>query len=233
MTKQNDRWFDQSDFTPEHDKIFLELMDEESLKYWINIILSRKKLDMCEIKIINISGEPALSGYPDVFPDIIITGKLVMNHMNDNIISKIDESGYPTINYKCSKCKREANIRYDKYTTQIDTPEEKNKYEIWKKLHYREDMRWNNECPCDSIKILIEIKPKIDSIGSILRQIKIYQQRMKDYSEDIKIYTLFTTDKSIDKNKYLELIKLLLSQNIIFIHMNGDIFNENQHDTTN
>ena len=99
------RWFDEEDFTPEHDEMMLDLMET-----WRNYLELYSPTDIKEYDTFKFVGEPCLEGYPPVYPD--------------GIIYRIREVGHVTPH------------------------------------------------------IVFEIKPKINSFGAILRQLRIYEERV-------------------------------------------------------
>jgi hypothetical protein len=138
------RWFDDEDFTPEHDRLMIDLMTN------YKEILERAFLKESSIEDRwEIFGEPSLDGYPPIYPDAIIQ--------------------------------------------LIRTIEDPNDCGLVFSPHYQ---------------FIIEIKPKIDSFGSVLRQIQMYRDRIKNlpyltkFSRSMfpgrSVMVLFTPDTRFD-----------------------------------
>ena len=78
MVLQSKLYPDEDDFTSEHDRIFLYL-----LEYWrdaVHELLNDADTKKWHIWEGNIIGEPRLDGYPPVFPDAIVSGSLYGMH---------------------------------------------------------------------------------------------------------------------------------------------------------
>ena len=120
------RFFDEEDFTSEHDKLFIYL-----LQNWKQILID-KKVEQLNWEAFEIIGEPCLEGYPPLFPDAIIKNR-------------------------------------------------------------------NGECP----RILFEIKPEIDSFSKVLRQLRLYQSRLKLDNNKIILVTHETKFDEIFKSQFM------------------------------
>lgn len=112
-SSNNKRWFDDEDFTPEHDEMMLDLM--ENWRVYLNVALRKAGFDEVEIYG-TIECEIGLGEYPTVYPDAI---------------------------------SRDAEAK-----------------------------RQNRE-HSERVMAIFEIKPKVHSFGSTLRQIKLYEQKAR------------------------------------------------------
>lgn len=150
MAKEK-RWFDDEDFTPEHDKLMIEIMTNGP-KYLHEYVPEYITAESLKVQW-SIKGEPCLEGYPPIYPDAIV-------------------------------CLLLHNKYYDKLVIEHT--------------------------------YVIEIKPRIDSFGSVLRQVQLYRSRMMDkrnrhwVSSEQMTMVLFTPDTRYDS--------LFKQQNIEVIH---------------
>lgn len=175
MPKQ-DRWFDQADFTPEHDKMMLWLM-----KKWKAVVLTvaAPLVGIPNDRSIELSGhfrgEPILNGYPPVFPDGIATGRLTYDH-RDRPIRRVED--YRGAYWRCGypHCPETCTTPHDAATVSQGS-----------------ELFWRYCCRGPRLIAILEIKPRIDSFGSVLRQLNLYRARCCDRKTNPSLYSENTT----------------------------------------
>lgn len=192
------RWFDDEDFTPKHDELMIWLM--ENWKVAVRYMLNQendslnKEFDIEENKFL---GEPEIKGYPSVYPDAIVSFNLSKHH--DGALIKVVDDENRKIIFKCPICSNTSTSDFSR-----------NESEFQKAKNFQHTYTWLENYKCkkeNSIDVLFEIKPKINSFGSVLRQIKIYQTR------GYKKVILITNDNRFDK--------FFNEQNITVFHPNA------------
>ena len=175
------RWFDQADFTSEHDRLF-----ERLLVAWKRLV--PKPLPGVTI-VGEIRGEPSLAGYPPIYPDAIAYGHFECDHRDAGIDWKANGG-------LCLQCR--AFVR--------EFP--------------RTEM-----CRAGDFKVVFEIKPKIDSLGSVMRQLQMYRDRA-----ELKIYNglghviLITSDSRFDDS--------FENQGFIVVHPSKNVYRTQRMELT-
>lgn len=173
--KSEKRWFDDEDFTPEHDLMMEWLfnnyksiirqrippmhMQSHRYKNHSRYKNHRIQIDPKKIDDIYLRMEPGYQGYPTVYPDADCLGTFT------DLKGEIDENG-----------------------------------EIYKRDNFNL-FYW----------FIFEIKTKITSFGSVLRQLQIYRSRIvREYDQDlISMIFLITDDERFDelfRNQMIEII---------------------------
>jgi hypothetical protein len=211
MTKKDHaaRWFDQADFDSTHDGIFANLLD-----HWRRIVPAYKGHVPYPIVHGEIMGEPALDGYPPVFPDAIAHGWYAADHRDSKVGVRFNHYANKHQAY-CRACCPDGgsvgdtrDISADELEAILGAPEPRRGYvsphvDGWQEkdavlleeykvaaAHYQHllssrlpqwatDQRWGVECTAKRFHVVFEIKPKIDSLGSVMRQLNLYGQRAK------------------------------------------------------
>ena len=230
---------DEDDFTSEHDRIFLYL-----LEYWrdsVHELLSESDAKKWHIWEGEIVGEPRLEGYPPVFPDAIVNGFLYGMHtkglerfwytMPESMSVPVDAD----FDIRCEVCNFNQRIRvtYPRFEfpgvgewafskrligdvdlwwrmQKLESDLIEKQYEESKAIAFEE---WGRsrvkkmqtefgsyvKSSGDTLqkhkghqfKLVYEIKPQIDSVGKVLRQLQEYRARtqppMRNYQSGDEI----------------------------------------------
>ena len=162
-TARAGRFFDDGDFTADHDAINAWVM----LGGWKKIAAAiyPEYTDFLG----EYRGEPPLEGYPTVYPDGLVTFiKALVDHRQDDLVVtkpfRLDDSS-PTgcARTKCPHCARIGYL----------TEEQTSEWELG-----RTGFRWNSPCKVQLAPLCIEIKGAIPTFGDVLRQMNIYRARL-------------------------------------------------------
>lgn len=199
--KNATRFFDEEDFTSDHDKVFLELLDK-----WQELLHRVPGVPVFTgIADGEIVGEPVAKGYPPVFPDALASGKFVNDHtkipVRVTFITGTGTSmeGYPTgngygrgkrvVQFGCAGegCQRGSYEEFESepFSSWSASPEQKADYETrnaaalvkWEQEQTQSSKFWTTPCPGREFTAIFEIKPKVDSFGRVLRQLQLYRTR--------------------------------------------------------
>jgi hypothetical protein len=168
------KWFDEDDFTPEHDAMMFELMRD--WREYINSLQLSYNDEPLFIGDGELEGEPSLHGkfggtvvYPDAIADLGVylyhPGYLRrMCYIRDKMVEAIEDE-----RYRCSKCHV---------------------------ITYKDKKCWINQ----RYNFIFEIKPQVHSFGSVLRQLKIYEERGSYNTVWVKpVVILVTNDRRYDE----------------------------------
>jgi hypothetical protein len=226
MEKKNElnRWFDEEDFTPEHDQMMVALM-QNFKDYCLPFIDAPKGSNITW----KIEGECGIGGYPIIYPDAIVHAMFDFNHdlstiedivleytweMEDSNGTRVVKNCGLSFEGRCSRCGVRCSAllsveTYRGFIDKYDGWEIKGEYKVDKKnilkfenllRHYADndvlaaDVKKN--VPHDdnsAMKVILEIKPRIISFGSVLRQLQLYKSRSKE-----SVIILITKDARYD-----------------------------------
>lgn len=201
--KTMERFFDEADFTPSHDEIF-----EHLIAHWTDYILPTIKCGDVTPNLVKawIDGEPALNGYPPLFPDAIGYAKLEYDHRKTPVRITVekdyqDYQEYSSVVVKCGVegCGHTEVMGELGKLSQYASDLEKT---IWNqkvsKLQERPNY-WLAPCNGGELRVLFEIKPNKESAGRILRQLKFYEEQLRESSSDYwQLMVLITPDSRFD-----------------------------------
>lgn len=230
MSRKNSRWPDEEDFTSEHDEMMIHLM--RNYKELLTPLL--KTENKVDYSFSDLDAEPCLSGYPPLYPDALVRVHYRYNHQRfgkppiqefdiyfcEETLKSGNGLGRPRIDLICPVCGKHHIILENGpldgcgYDASRFVPIRNHEY-VWsdKVLTRIEDFlrkyagsSITSDCKEEESKIfVIEIKPRIDSLGSVLRQVKLYRSRIAD-----SICVLLTKDARFDE--------LFKSQRIEVVH---------------
>ncbi len=205
--KTGQRFFDEEDFTPTHDGIFLSLLKGD---VWKPLVVRTVSLfEDARVAKGGIVGEPPLEGYPPVFPDAIAKFTLERDHRSVppglawwSPGSRNWDSRTNNLWIRCGAKDCTGSVvggrasAIEKALYDWVDPED------WP----RAARVMIDEAPLPPLKetcaveyrgetahfqVVLEIKPKIDSFGRTLRQLQLYRQRASspDYVTEIVLVT--------------------------------------------
>lgn len=152
MSKR-ERWFDEGDFTGWHDLVSnsLATKPEKWAMEIARVAIDESTVISAELK--DLQMEPLLEGYPTVFPDALGTLRTRCNHRSIPL-KQTRESNQVLLQCSARNCP------------------------CWDVGKYPQPsiVYWKEDCT-QQIKIVFEFKERIESLGSVLRQINIYRSR--------------------------------------------------------
>lgn len=159
-TTKSKRWFDEDDFTPQHDSIMISVM--EGWKQYLSNLYGQKygaeRLNLDG----KLFGEPELKGFPPVYPDAVAICDLRIGHSLE--LSELEV------------VRRDWNS-YQRRALYHKAPEFPDDCKVWCKCLCGGYLDDEFICHKERKYAILEIKPKIESFGATLRQLKIYEDR--------------------------------------------------------
>ena len=109
-------------------------------------------------------GEPPMEGYPPIFPDAIAHGSYVGDHRSRPLTVVPSEQEGEAI-LRCSFAPCRTSFRFD-----LKSGDPNNRV-------------WSKPCEGPNFLAVFEIKPAIDSVGRVLRQMQLYRERALAFAQ--------------------------------------------------
>ena len=209
---QSQFWADSRDFTPAYDRLMLEFNEKiADIVEWLNAQgkLWDQKADL--VKRTALILEPYLQGGPPLFPDASLEVDAYYHHEDLPVRVTNEAGGVPErepFYFGCSRmwCWRRERLTVERAYPEInwslgikERQENKERLEQERK-EWLEGVKnitryWANPCGGEHRELIFELKPQIDSLGSTLRQLRLYKERRR---ADNALVCLVTPETAYD-----------------------------------
>ena len=186
---RTDRFFDDGDFTSEHDAMDIALV----VGGWVEIVEQLFGVDEITWYEGAYNAEPPLEGYPTVYPDAIITKlKQITDHKGVPVRTKRDGVYSGSYSVECSVCRcwmdsESMPQHWDDIKYSDDGYSEKKKQREAEWVAGLASRLVEKPCVKAMPAVCVEIKPEVDSFGKVLRQLNIYRSRMDSESRIVLV----------------------------------------------